>query len=307
MRPTFEQMTAFVCAVDNGSFSAAARALKKDRTTLSQVISNFEIDLGYEIFDRSGAKPILNKEGRVLYEYARPIVRQLENFSRIARNIGDGIEASITIYHDATLPPDLIAQVNRELFIQFPEVAIHWLYRNREEMLEALVNGSAQIGIMMQGTGNDLYINFCQLTSFSYHAITAPHSIVPKTVQRPSDLSAFPQLVLENVQESNLTRKLQFSPDMRIYTSIEALTYALKGGCGWTILPYHSVSQLMENGELLEVKIQSLSTPQVIPCCMYWPQDRQPGPVAQVAMTLIQDAMIHLSEKFSMPALMTEC
>ncbi|HCU2193477.1 TPA: LysR family transcriptional regulator, partial [Klebsiella variicola] len=52
MRYSPEALTAFVEAVDCGSFSAAARRLRKSQSTISTAIANLEADLGVTLFDR---------------------------------------------------------------------------------------------------------------------------------------------------------------------------------------------------------------------------------------------------------------
>ena len=52
MRYSPEALTAFVEAVDSGSFSAAARRLRKSQSTISTAIANLEADLGVTLFDR---------------------------------------------------------------------------------------------------------------------------------------------------------------------------------------------------------------------------------------------------------------
>ena len=59
MNPSMEQLEAFVAAAAQGSFSGAARALGKAQSAVSTQISNLEIDLGVELFDRTGRNPVL--------------------------------------------------------------------------------------------------------------------------------------------------------------------------------------------------------------------------------------------------------
>ena len=61
-----ESLEAFVQAVSLGSFSAAARKLGKSQSTVSEAIARLEIDLGLELFDRSGRQPQLTEAGRTL-------------------------------------------------------------------------------------------------------------------------------------------------------------------------------------------------------------------------------------------------
>ena len=63
MRYSPEALTAFVETVSTGSFSAAARRLRKSQSTVSTAIANLEADLGVTLFDRSSRHPVLTPEG----------------------------------------------------------------------------------------------------------------------------------------------------------------------------------------------------------------------------------------------------
>lgn len=63
MRYSPEALTAFVEAVDCGSFSAAARRLRKSQSTISTAIANLEADLGVTLFDRATRQPTLTPQG----------------------------------------------------------------------------------------------------------------------------------------------------------------------------------------------------------------------------------------------------
>ena len=58
-----EALTAFVEAAASGSFSAAARRMRKSQSTISTAISNLETDLGLTLFDRSTRQPTLTAQG----------------------------------------------------------------------------------------------------------------------------------------------------------------------------------------------------------------------------------------------------
>ena len=57
MAQSLEALFMFVEAAALGSFSAAARKLGKQQSTVSEAIANLEIDLGLTLFDRSTRRP----------------------------------------------------------------------------------------------------------------------------------------------------------------------------------------------------------------------------------------------------------
>lgn len=83
--PNPDSLRAFVLAVELGSFSAAARKMRKAQSAVSTAIANLEIDTGVELFDRSGRSPVLTKEGRSLLPHAYGILRgNMEFMSKCA-------------------------------------------------------------------------------------------------------------------------------------------------------------------------------------------------------------------------------
>ena len=63
---SLDQLRAFIAAADEGSFSAAARKLRRAQSVVSELVSNLEGQIGVTLFDRSGRYPVLTPEGAVL-------------------------------------------------------------------------------------------------------------------------------------------------------------------------------------------------------------------------------------------------
>ncbi|ELU07149.1 hypothetical protein CAPTEDRAFT_119712, partial [Capitella teleta] len=70
MSSFFDMLITFVAVAEKGSFSAAARSLGKAQSGVSTTISNLEIDLGVELFDRTHRTPELTPAGRALLREA---------------------------------------------------------------------------------------------------------------------------------------------------------------------------------------------------------------------------------------------
>ena len=70
---TLYQLRTFIAAVDEGSFSAAGRKLRRAQSVVSQTLANLEAQLGVKLFDRSARYPRLTEEGRSLLADARSV------------------------------------------------------------------------------------------------------------------------------------------------------------------------------------------------------------------------------------------
>ncbi|SQC91332.1 Cyn operon transcriptional activator [Cedecea neteri] len=63
---SLDQLRTFIAAVDEGSFSAAARKMYRAQSVISDLIRGLEAQIGVQLFDRSGRYPKLTSEGEVL-------------------------------------------------------------------------------------------------------------------------------------------------------------------------------------------------------------------------------------------------
>ena len=111
---------AFVTVAETGSFSAAERALGRDRSTLSQVVANLEIDLGYGLFDRSTKFPVLTRDGHDLLVHAKNLA-EYTSFESLSACIGKGIEREWTIVQCDLIPKELITLSVQAIRAQFPD------------------------------------------------------------------------------------------------------------------------------------------------------------------------------------------
>src|SRR5260370_16607338 len=87
---TLDQFRTFIAAVDEGSFSAAGRKLRRAQSVVSQTLGNLEAQLGVKLFDRSSRYPRLTEEGRSLLAAARSVADNLDGFKAPAPPIPPG-------------------------------------------------------------------------------------------------------------------------------------------------------------------------------------------------------------------------
>ena len=81
----FDAMAMFLAAVDHGSLSAAARALKVPVPTLSRKVADLEAVLGTQLLTRTTRKLSLTDAGHAYAGAARRILEQVEEAERAAR------------------------------------------------------------------------------------------------------------------------------------------------------------------------------------------------------------------------------
>ena len=94
MNLSFEQLEAFVAAAEQGSFSAAGRALRKAQSAVSTQVANLEEDLGVALFSRAGRNPVLTAAGEILAVHARRTLLDAERALGEARREHDVLSHS---------------------------------------------------------------------------------------------------------------------------------------------------------------------------------------------------------------------
>src|ERR1700724_3690222 len=58
---SLDQLSTFIAAADEGSFSAAGRRLRRAQSVVSQTLANLEGQFGVKLFDRSARLPALHR------------------------------------------------------------------------------------------------------------------------------------------------------------------------------------------------------------------------------------------------------
>lgn len=93
----WNQARAFLATVEEGSLSAAARALGLTQPTLGRQVKALENDLGIVLFERTGASLELTPAGTELLEHMRTMRDAANNISLVASAQSQSIEGTVCI------------------------------------------------------------------------------------------------------------------------------------------------------------------------------------------------------------------
>ncbi|RYY05331.1 MAG: LysR family transcriptional regulator, partial [Alphaproteobacteria bacterium] len=104
MAVSLDQLQAFVAAAEAGSFSGAARALRKAQSAVSTQVSNLEADLGVTLFNRAGRNPVLTPAGERLLLEARVVLERCEHLVGVARSLEQRVENRLVVAIDELYP-----------------------------------------------------------------------------------------------------------------------------------------------------------------------------------------------------------
>src|SRR5260221_10268894 len=121
---SIDQLRGFIAAVDEGSFSAAARKLRRAQSAVMKLVTSLERQMGVMLFDRSGRYPKLTSEGAVLLADARGVVAGLDFMKARAKGIAAGLEPELSVVVDVCFPMAAITEAAKEFRERFPGVPL---------------------------------------------------------------------------------------------------------------------------------------------------------------------------------------
>jgi DNA-binding transcriptional LysR family regulator len=114
----------FICAAEEGSFSAAGRKLRMTQAAVSQQIDKLEDSLQFKLFDRSGYRPVLTDAGSYFYKKCARLDRLYCQIERSAKNraesAGQSLRIGITGPFEEKHLPDIITAYHR----LFPQIKV---------------------------------------------------------------------------------------------------------------------------------------------------------------------------------------
>lgn len=279
---SIDQLKFLVCAVDKGSFSAAARHLGRAQSAISQGIANLEIDMGLQLFDRSTRKPHLTVEGQRLLEYARAALQQMDELEAAAQSVRRGEEAVLRIALDDSLFLPAFGAICARFAEQFPNTELDLRAMAAPDVNRAVLSGSVDLGLSYSEVDMDSRLNLCFIGNLPFVVVCAtnyPLSDLSSIATR--DLLSSRQLLLKG--SSGMVEKHwpQLSAQVLWSSSFFGLREMALAGLGWTYLPLHMVEDLVADRRLHQLKVDFDHRPWSPPVELVLPKSMQIGPALE--------------------------
>lgn len=137
----------FLVVIAAGSFVEASRRLHVTQSTVSTRIQRLEETLGAELFVRNKDGTTLTPAGRQFQRYAALLTRTVEQ-ARQELGIVREFRASVTVGGRIGLWEDFLARWLSVFVARAPDVAVRALIGFEEDLMQALIDGRAHIGVM---------------------------------------------------------------------------------------------------------------------------------------------------------------
>jgi DNA-binding transcriptional LysR family regulator len=282
---SLDQLRAFIAAVDEGSFSAAARRLHRTQSAVSELISNLEARLALSVFDRSGRFPTLTPAGVLLAADARAVLANVDLLKARAKGISGGLESELSVVVDVLFPIESIAEAAREFRDRFPRTPLRLYVEALGAAYEPVLDGRCGIGVVAPLPMLPASLTTEQLAGVSMimvaareHPLAGRSGLVPK-----EELAKHVQLALTDRSKRTAGREFGVvSPSAWRLGDLFAKHAFLLKGLGFGGMPLHAVEQDLRDGRLVRLAIQDIPEEGLIlPMMAAYPTAKPPGPAGR--------------------------
>ena len=230
-----DEIRSFVAVAETGSFSAAARNLKRAQSVVSMHIAGFEAELGYKLFDRT-PKPVLTAQGRELLVGAKRVLVEADSLQNRALTLSDTQSPSIYMGIDLVLEAPVMIDLLRLFAKSFPSVRLQIENISGSEAKWFFTKTAMNLALVFSSDPS--------LESDEYILGHSPLSIVVAknhplaAIDRPTvdDLRRYRQIVVHARDPQSPSPAVVNTDYWEIDSGLWALGLAARG-VGWAILP----------------------------------------------------------------------
>jgi DNA-binding transcriptional LysR family regulator len=251
---TIEQLLVFDAIAEAGSFSAAARALRRTQSAVSYHVAALEGQLGVALFDRSHRLPTLTVAGEAMLVHARRVLSSLNELRGASRALASGLEPRIFLAVNTLFPAEVLGEVMTELGVRFPSVdTTTRTSASREDTPNAIREGRADLGVISYLDRSEEFVVEPCMTVELVPVVAPAHPLAgrPSPVD-DEELQEHVHIMLSEDARPEVEDVVGFPSTRRWRVNQEFLRRALlRAGLGWARMPRHYVAEDLAQGTLV--------------------------------------------------------
>jgi len=147
MKSQVDNLIMFISAAEKGSFSAAAKQMKKSQASISIAMQNLEIDFGFELFNRNKKYPVLTEKGEKLFKNTKLMMFQYNEFISQSREIEEISDVKIRIGIDPLVCSEQITKILCEFSELYPLVDLHITQQNSKQLYNEVIENKIDFAV----------------------------------------------------------------------------------------------------------------------------------------------------------------
>ncbi|QUX29716.1 LysR family transcriptional regulator [Nocardiopsis akebiae] len=263
----------FLAVVDHGSFSGAARALRRVPSAVSMGVANIEAELGYPLFDRSRREAVPTPRALALVPHARSVASRLRLLQVHAVELSRDLESTLTVAVAAGVPDRDLLDALARVGGRYPLLRVNLLRAPQDGVREMLHRERADLALLAAAPDVDREEVFTNVTDEVFVAVvsaTADTPGLPADLRRLEDLGASRQIVVAGPEDAVADRRLLVSDARWHVDSVEAALGLVERGAGWANLPLGEVRGAVAAGKVRVLEFVNLKNGLAMPVHLMW-------------------------------------
>jgi len=236
MNLDLDLLRTFVAVADLNTFAAAAAAVCRTQSAVSQQMQRLEQLVGKELFARHGRNKLLTEHGIQLLGYARKILRFNDEacMSLMFSNLQGVLTLGASDESADTILPFLLNRISSV----YPKLALDVSVKRNAFMVEMLNENKVDLVVTRHRPGQ---FDCLTLRTSPTHWYCAAEYVLQKGEPVPlvllDDPSPFRDMVLTALNEANIPWRLAY-----VASTLPAVRAAVKAGLGVTARPVEMMS-----------------------------------------------------------------
>ncbi len=263
---TMQQFEALIHLIEERSFSRAAKKMHLTQPSLTKHIRNVEEALGVKIVNRSSRSIVLTPEGRVLYDYARRIIKlrdeARERVLRLREEEAGDIRIAASTIPATYILPYAIGGFRKK----HPRIRTTVRTADSSDVIETVLDNGAEIGFVgKKPTGGKLFAEELWKDRLVL-AIPSGHPWAKRRSVGVAELSKEPFVIREKgsgtreaVEECLREAGGPGLPHLDIAAELgssEAVKEAIIAGLGISVISVHAIRRELKSGILAALAIE---------------------------------------------------
>jgi DNA-binding transcriptional LysR family regulator len=288
---TLDQLRTFIAAVDEGSFSAAGRKLRRAQSVVSQTLLNLEAQLGVKLFDRSERYPRLTDEGRSLLADARSVADNVDGFKARARAMREGLEPELAVAMDVMYPMAAVTNAAAHSRKTYPHTSLRLYVEALGGVIKPVLDRHCSIGVIGSLPSVPDELRAEPLVDIPFVTVVGPtHRLAGmRGVVSAAAIAKEVQLVLTD--RTALTEGRNFGVVSSLtwrLADLGAKHAFLRAGLGWGHMPLHMVQTDLDSGALVKIRVQGIARDTAMPMSVVFRKDAPPGPAGRAFISQLK-------------------
>jgi len=267
----FKQLKYFARIVELESITAAAQSLFVAQPSISQHLANLEAELGVKLLNRGvrGARP--TPAGELLYQYAKTILRQIDEATVVVKQESTDPTGHITLGLPTSTSKMVAVELLTELTSKYKQISVEIVEGATADLAEMVAKQTLDItvGVDIQESNKfDIYPLLIEELLLIGPA-SSPLGHLPTLEQlcmMPLILPSFPNSVRVKMERACTEQGLRYSVIAET-AAASVMVGAAREGLAWTILPWAALKG--ENLELLRcTQIEGATLQRTLSLCV---------------------------------------